>query len=249
MKSFFVPLSAAIRFLTVLPLSWRTGDDSSSFSVSLYFFPVVGALIGSLGYVLAALLCVFLPIKVVAVCMLGFLAFISGCLHLDGLADSADGLFSSRPRERALEIMKDSRTGAMGVVAIVFLLLGKYAALSSMDIKTFCLTIFFMPLAGRCSLVFVMAMQNYARKEGGLGQLFYSEKSKKAAGLSLLIMMFLLAVLAPSAITVVFIALFCTLFLFTRWCNTKLGGATGDTLGAACEIVEMVTAIAFVTLV
>ncbi len=249
MKSFFVPLSAAIRFLTVLPLSWRTGDDSSSFSVSLYFFPVVGALIGSLGYVLAALLCNFLPIKVVAVCMLGFLAFISGCLHLDGLADSADGLLSSRPRERALEIMKDSRTGAMGVVAIVFLLLGKYSALSSMDIKTFCLAIFFMPLAGRCSLVFVMALQSYARKEGGLGQLFYSEKSKKAAGLSLLIMMFLLAVLAPSAIAVVFITLFCTLFLFTRWCNVKLGGATGDTLGAACEIAEMVTAIAFVTLV
>jgi len=249
LKSFFVPLSTAIRFLTILPLSWRAGDDSSSFSVSLYFFPVVGALIGSLGYVLAALLCIFLPINVVAVCMLGLLAFISGCLHLDGLADSADGLLSSRPRERALEIMKDSRTGAMGVVAIVFLLLGKYAALSSMDIKTFCLTIFFMPLAGRCSLVFVMAMQNYARKEGGLGQLFYSEKSKKAAALSLLILMFLLAVFAPSAIPAVSIILFCTLFLFTRWCRVKLGGATGDTLGAACEIAETATAIAFVTLI
>lgn len=241
-------MSTAIRFLTVLPLSWRAEDDSGSFSVSLYFFPVVGALIGSFGYLLSLLLCLFLPIEVAAVCMLGYLAFISGGLHLDGLADSADGLLSSRPRERALEIMKDSRTGAMGVIAIVFILLGKYAALSSMDAKTFSLAIFFIPLVGRCSLVFVMAVQKYARKEGGLGLLFYSEKSKKAAVLSLLILVSLLALFAPRAIPVVFVTLFCSLFFFTRWCNSKLGGATGDTLGGGCEITEMVTAIAFVTL-
>lgn len=249
MKSFFIPLSTAIRFLTLLPLSWRMEEDGDNFRTSLYFFPVVGVLIGSLGYLLATILCLFLPVEVVAVCMLCFLAFISGCLHLDGLADSADGLFSSRPREKALEIMKDSRVGAMGVVAIVFLILARYAALSSLDIKMLCLSIFFMPLVGRCVLVFIMATQQYARKEGGLGTLFYSDKSKKAAVLSLLIMMFLLTILNSAALLTLPLILFMTIFLFIKWCNTKLGGATGDTLGAACEIAETVTVLTFSALV
>jgi len=178
LKSFFSPLSTAIRFLTIMPLPASGTDDKNSFSRALYFFPVIGVLIGFSAYIFATLLCQFLPPQVASLSMIVFLAFVSGCLHLDGLADSADGLLSSRPRERALEIMKDSRTGAMGVVAIVFILLGKYAALSSMDSRMFCLSVFFMPLAGRCTLVFVMALQKYAREEGGLGQLFYSEKSK-----------------------------------------------------------------------
>ncbi len=202
MNFFLVPLSTAIRFLTMLPLSWRVEEDSANFSTSLYYFPVVGLLIGSLGYFLAAILCLFLPTTVVSVCMLCFLAFISGCLHLDGLADSADGLFSSRPREKALEIMKDSRVGPMGVVAIVFIILGKYAALISMDAKMICLSVFFMPLVGRCALVFIMATQQYARKEGGLGTLFYSEKSKKAAVLSLFIMLFFLSILKSAALPI-----------------------------------------------
>lgn len=249
MKAFLVPLSTAIRFLTLLPLAWGAEEDGDNFSKSIYFFPVVGVLIGSLGYLLASLLGLFLPIAVVTACMLCFLAFISGCLHLDGLADSADGLFSSRPKEKALEIMKDSRVGAMGVVAIVFIMLAKYAALSSMTGKMLCLSIFFMPVVGRCTLVFIMAVQQYARKEGGLGTLFYSDKSKKAALLSMLIMLVLLTVLKPAALLALPLLLSVTIFVFIKWCNAKLGGATGDTLGAACEIAETVTVLIFSALI
>jgi adenosylcobinamide-GDP ribazoletransferase len=248
LKSFLIPLSTAIRFLTLLPLSWRVKDDEKNFSTSLYYFPVVGLMIGSSAYILAILLCAFLPIQVATVVLLFFLAFISGCLHLDGAADSADGLLSSRPREKALVIMKDSRTGAMGVIAIVFILLGKYAALSSMNSQIFCLTVFFMPLAGRCTIVCIMAIQKYAHKEGGLGQLFYSGKSKKPAILSLFILLITLSLFASEAILVLSAALFIAITFFVRWCNAKLGGATGDTLGASCEIAELVTAVSFVTL-
>jgi len=144
--------------------------------------------------------------------------------------------------------MKDSRTGAMGVVAVVFILLGKYAALSSMGAGMFPLAVFFMPLVGRCTLVFVVALQRYARREGGLGQLFYSQKCKKAAFLAGLTMVFLFALLAPSVLPAISLTLFFTLFLFIGWCKGKLGGATGDTLGAACEIAETVTAFTFAAL-
>jgi adenosylcobinamide-GDP ribazoletransferase len=248
LKALLVPLFTAIRFLTLLPFSWRVGDDVKYFSASLYYFPAVGLLIGSFGYMLAKLLCVFFPIQIAAVAILFFLACISGCLHLDGAADSADGLLSSRPREQALEIMKDSRTGAMGVIALVFLLLGKYAALSSMNTEVFCLAVFFMPLAGRCAILFAMAIQKYARKEGGLGQLFYSEKIKKPAILALIFLLITLAVFAPEILLILPVALFFTVVLFARWCNAKLGGATGDTLGASCEIAELATSLVFASL-
>ncbi len=248
LKSFLVPLSTAIRFLTLLPLSWHAGDDKEHFSSCLYYFPVVGLMIGSLSYILARLLCHFLPIQVASTGILFFLAFISGCLHLDGVADSADGLLSSRPREKALAIMKDSRTGAMGVIAIVFILLGKYAALSSMNSEMFCKAAFFIPLAGRCVIVCTMAMQQYARKEGGIGTLFYSKKSKKPAMFSVFVLLTMLVIFAPKALPLLSFALVISIALFISWCNAKLGGATGDTLGASCEIAELATALSFVTL-
>ncbi|NOR25141.1 MAG: adenosylcobinamide-GDP ribazoletransferase [Desulforhopalus sp.] len=235
----------AIRFLTIVPVSWRAEDDPQQFNKCLPFFPVVGALIGVVGHLGAYIFQFIFPQQVVAVLALVYLAFISGFLHLDGLADSADGLLSSRPREDCLNIMKDSRSGAMGVVVVVCLMLAKYSALSSMDPEKLCLAIFFMPLAGRSAILFSMARLPYAKPEGGLGRLFYSDSSKTAALAAFLSLLFLFAVLAPSQLIVALIAIMAVNLLFGRWCRRLLGGATGDTLGAVCELTEAITAIAF----
>jgi len=144
--------------------------------------------------------------------------------------------------------MKDSRTGAMGVIAVVFLVLGKYAALSSMNTELFCLAVLLMPLAGRCVILFAMAVQKYARTEGGLGQLFYTEKIKRPAVVASIILLVTLAIFAPEVLLTLPLVLFLTVVLFARWCNAKLGGATGDTLGASCEISELVTSLVFASL-
>ncbi len=238
-------LFTAIRFLTIVPVSWRAEDDSSRFKDCLGYFPVVGALIGAGGFLAAYVLLWIFPQQVVAVIALIYLGFISGFLHLDGLSDSADGLLSSRPREDCLRIMKDSRTGAMGVVVVVFVVLVKYSALCAMDPQTLCLAIFFMPLAGRCAILFSMARLPYARAEGGLGSLFYSDSSKTAALTALLALIVLLAVFAPSRFIIILVAVLATTVIFGRWCKNRLGGATGDTLGAVCELTEATTAIAF----
>ncbi len=249
MRSFFIPFFTAIRFLTLFPVSWKVEKDGDYFPASLYFFPAVGGIIGILGFFLARILLVLFPVEVAVVAILGFLAFVSGCLHLDGLADSGDGLLSARPRERALEIMKDSRTGSMGVVVVVFLLLGKYSALVAMDNQQFCKAVFFMPLAGRCFIVFAMSLQRYARKEGGLGQLFYSGMSRKAAvPAGCILAGCLLLIAGPVRFNAFMLTVFPTFFMFIYMCNKKLGGATGDTLGALCEIVELMTAVSFVLL-
>ncbi|TKB11092.1 adenosylcobinamide-GDP ribazoletransferase [Desulforhopalus sp. IMCC35007] len=236
---------AALRFLTIIPVPWKAERDGEHFTSSLIYFPIIGILIGFSGWLLVVISQFFFPQPVVVVFVVSYLAFISGCLHLDGLSDSGDGLLSSRPRERALEIMKDSRVGAMGVIVTIFVLLGKYSALSSMDGHLLGPAVFFMPIAGRVAILLFMAALPYARHEGGLGLLFYTSSVKKTALFGMAVLTALLAVFALSHCFVVLFFVVVLFFFFRRWCRAKLGGATGDTLGAGCELTEMVVAMAF----
>jgi adenosylcobinamide-GDP ribazoletransferase len=235
----------AVRFLTILPVTWRAEEDPDNFSKCLVFFPAVGILIGILGYIGARVLLAVFPQEVAAALAIIYLAFISGALHLDGLADSADGLLSARPRSDSLRIMKDSRTGAMGVIAVVCILLTKFGSLIAMSPESFCTALFFMPLGGRCAILLAMAWLRYARTEGGLGGLFYSAGSRTAAIIGFLLLTVLLAILAPDLMVPTLLGIAAVTLLFGWWCRTRLGGATGDTLGATCELSETITAVCF----
>jgi len=239
----------ALRFLTILPVGWQADRDGRLFPQSVYFFALVGLLIGCLGYLLSTVAALVLPHNVVAFLAIFYLAGMSGFLHLDGLADSADGLLSARPRERSLEIMKDSRTGAMGVVVLILILLGKYAALSSISFQQLGLAVFCIPLAGRAAIVITMASQRYARAEGGLGGLFYSTGTRYAACVAVLVLAFatFIAGGVKTACTI-FLVLAFTVLWFGAFCRSRLGGVTGDTLGAVCELTEMSMALGLASL-
>ncbi len=250
-EAFSHPLAsflAALRFLTIVPLAWRCEQDGRFFVASLPWFPVIGLLIGLAAALFISCLMPFFPPPVLAMVAIVLLAGVSGCLHLDGLADSGDGLLSSRPRERILEIMRDSHTGAMGVIAIVVVLLGKYAALSSLGAlgaTTLIATLIAMPLAGRCAIVLTMACLPYAREGEGLGRLFYSPSSRWAALWSLALLAAVLTWVGGwRMLLTVLVALLTTVLFFSLWCRARIGGATGDTLGAVCELTEMMVAVA-----
>jgi adenosylcobinamide-GDP ribazoletransferase len=234
---------AAFRFLTIIPIRWRADQDDRFFQHSLHYFPLLGALIGVAVGALSLCFQSFLPGAVVSVLAILLLAVVSGCLHLDGLADTADGFFSSRPREKILEIMRDSRTGAMGVIAIVLVLLLKFAALSSLPQADIFKTICLMPVAGRCAIVCLMAILPYARKEDGLGRIFYSKYCRMSAVWSLIFLFVLAPFVGIRTTLLVSCITITTVLLFSFWCRRKIGGATGDTLGAVCEITEMAVAV------
>lgn len=237
-------LLAGVRFLTILPISWHKERDGRFFKASLVFFPLIGLIIGAMTSLGVALFGQIFTSSITVVTGILFLAVFSGCLHLDGLADSFDGLLSYRPRERALEIMRDSRIGAMGVIALLFVILGKYAALSSLSTVMMLQAFILMPLAGRTAIVLTMAILPYARSSEGLGALFYSKDTRilaLVAGLSSVICVFLIS---SSGFVPLFAILF-TVTLFGLWCYKKLGGATGDTLGAVCELTELSIAVSF----
>lgn len=236
-----------MRFLTVLPVSWKQEEDARFFQASVVWFPVIGLFIGAVTTGIVALAGSFVPASVTAVLAIVLLAAISGFLHLDGVADSGDGLLSSRPRKQALEIMRDSRIGAMGVLLLVFLILGKYAVLSSLSPDILLPVLLLMPIGGRTAILLSMAILPYAREGQGLGQLFYSRGRYPVAGMALLF--FILCsyyFLLPAALFVI-PALLATIALFSLWCFVKLGGATGDTLGAVCEFSELAIAVAAVS--
>ena len=239
MKPFF----AAVQFLTIFPLpaSWGGGEQELSRSVA--FFPVVGLLIGvlvaTLDYGLARIFPQLLSSVFVVIALLG----VSGGLHIDGLADTADGFFSSRPREQMLEIMRDSRTGPMGVAAVVCVISMKIAAVASIPSPLRWGTILLIPLAGRCAMVVEMAVLPYVRPEGGLGTVFQRSGSRlhAAGALAALALVGWLAT-AWMGVAAWAASLAVTLIL-AAYAYRKIGGLTGDVLGASCEIVEVIPAL------
>lgn len=232
---------AAIQFLTVLPIPLAC--DERDLGRSTFFFPVIGLVIGGVLVVVNLVVSALLPPLPAAVLVVIAMLGVSGGLHMDGLADTADGFFSARPRERILEIMKDSRTGSMGVMAVVSLLSLKIAALASIPHSMRWPTLLLMPLAGRCALVIELAALPYARPGGGLGSVFAENKLRfapiwavailAATGYWTLGRSGLIAAAGAVALTLV----------FSFWSLRKIGGFTGDTLGAACELAEVLPAL------
>lgn len=234
MRSFL----AASQFLTILPVHARFEEDH--FTRAPFWFPAVGLTLGALVAFADALLGrAGFPPLLLSIMSIGLLAAISGGLHLDGLADTADGFLSARPRERVLEIMRDSRIGTMGALALFFVLAIKCAALSELEGSIRWRALMLTPLAGRAMQLAVLNALPYARNEGGLATLFIHRKHP------------LLIVWAASALGVVAIlmtgfghglfvsaAVGVVTFLLAVWSHHRIGGFTGDTLGATSEISE-----------
>jgi adenosylcobinamide-GDP ribazoletransferase len=243
---------AALRFLSIIPLSGNFGTSEKELARSVPFFPLVGLFFSCIALPITWGLSLVVPPGVTAVLTVFLLLSFSGGLHLDGLADTADGFFSARPRERMLEIMQDSSTGAMGVIALVLLLSHKIACLTALTAtgnKLF-LAILLMPLAGRIAILLLMALLPYARSEGGLGSLFPGSFATRQAHLRALAVFVIFSGLAwaaagPQGLLAVFSVVLITA-LFAFFCRQKIGGVTGDTLGAACELAEATVALVFV---
>jgi len=236
---------AALRFLTILPIPGQRGHAPGDLARSLWWFPVVGLLLGGLTAGIFWLTGPYLPRPILAVLAVTVLLAWSGGLHLDGVADCADGFFSSRPRERMLEIMRDSRIGAMGVIALLLLLALKGAALLALPPEALWRLLLLMPLTGRVGIQLLLALLPYARPEGGLATVFFN-RSRLVAFLPGVGLLAVVAWFAAGGIGLASALLALLLLLpFALFCYGKIGGATGDTLGAACELGETLVAVVY----
>ncbi len=232
--------AAAASFLTILPLG--AACDEEELAGGLPLFPAVGLLLGILAAGCAVAAGRLFSPPLVALLVVLFLVLATGGLHLDGLADTADGLGSRRDRRRMLAIMRDSHVGVMGVVAVVALLALKATALAVVPPDRRLAAAFLMPVAGRTGILLMMYLAPYARGQGRAA-VFYRRSPATPLAAALLG----LAVLAPGvggmAGGAALLAAVVVVAGLAACCRRLLGGATGDTLGAACETAEAVVAL------
>jgi adenosylcobinamide-GDP ribazoletransferase len=232
-------LLAAIGFLTRLPVPARVFDGASTPATQLAWYPVVGGLIGALLWGLGWVLSAVPPLLASALLLLAWLA-VTGGLHLDGLADSADAWVGGMgDRDRTLAIMKDPRSGPMGVTAVVLVLLLKFAALASLPHPG--VALWLAPLLGRAVLAAAFLSTPYVRS-GGLGSgLLGASRPGCLAGLAFALALCLFAGWPGMR------ALLAAVAVFAIWrvaCMRRLDGMTGDTCGALTELVEAAVLVA-----
>jgi adenosylcobinamide-GDP ribazoletransferase len=238
----------ALSFLTVLPVGASISSEGKDLARSMAFFPFAGLLIGlllTLGYYLFS---IFLPRPIILWLTIGLLAFLTRGLHLDGFADTMDGLASGGTREKILEVMRDSRIGAFGVIGLILLIGAKYLALDQIPSASVYYSLILMTVAGRNSMVLVCFRSPYARPEGGLAKPFaeYLMAREMAFSLASAFGIALLLLGAKGFLMLLAVSLFSLAYRF--FFIKKLGGVTGDILGAANELAELLCLLLLVIL-
>ncbi|MDZ7855792.1 adenosylcobinamide-GDP ribazoletransferase [Sphaerotilus sp.] len=250
----------ALQFLTRLPIpAWVSQDDGFDprwLNACVRYFPLVGVLVGACGAAMLALASLWWPPLVAASLAVAATAWVTGAFHEDGLADTFDALGGNVPRERALVIMKDSRIGTYGAVALVFglgLRVMLLASLAQRDPLHACLVMIGSHALGRAAAVGLMARLPYAgdaehAKAKALATAVPRGSVVAAMGWALLL---IAALMAAGQLTGAgdpgwvfrwpLAALSCVIVvrLLRRWLARRLGGYTGDTLGAAEQLSEI----------
>lgn len=241
----------ALSFLTIIPLPFvRFSPDGKELSASAAAFPLAGATIGLVLAGVGWLLSRVLPLMAVAVILL-FLSFIlTRGLHFDGLADTADGLIGTTSRDKAFKAMEDSAIGVMGAVMLLFVSLLKIILLAEIGLSILPLALLFMPMAGRWSIVYGGAWFGPARNRG-LGDLFLRGLNwiiLLKASIGAIIIIAVVSWLLPAMMLPVLIGSVSALLsshVLTFYSASRLGGLTGDILGAASEMGELFFLIGF----
>ena len=248
MRSFLV----ALAFLTVVPIRFRSLPDAAAVARSRFWYPVVGALLGAaLGGWTALLILWDRPPLVSAFLVLLAWVVLTGALHLDGFCDLCDGLFGGRTPEERLRIMKDPHLGTFGLAGGVLLLLGKFVVLAELvrwqDRGSWVLG--GAVAAARCLVLCMAALARYPRPEGTGKALIESGRPAEALLFGMIGLGMAFAAGAGTLDVLVWFSCAAVGVLLLTWlCRARLGGVTGDCLGAGIEVAELLFLLAAVTL-
>jgi cobalamin 5'-phosphate synthase/cobalamin synthase len=231
-------LLASIAFCTRIPIS--TEFSAADIGRAATWFPVVGALLGVVSLALARGLTPLLPPTIVAILILAVEALFTGALHYDGFADAADGLGGGKSREDCLRIMRDHAIGSYGATALILLLALKAAAISALiSANSFSVYLILAPVLGRWNIVLLSRSLPYARP---------SEAVSRNIGTAELVWatVFCTAIVLPIGRwhgAICWGAAALSAAVYGWFCFRKIGGVTGDTLGASEQIGEVVVLV------
>lgn len=240
---FLRPLWIAMQLLTRLPVPNSCAPDDAAAGRSLLFYPVVGALVGALLALMGWLLAPYFPPLLLASLLLVLWVALTGALHLDGLADSADGwLGGFGNRKRTLEIMHDPRSGPAAIVAVVLLLLVKYSALTAIVQMQSWYGLLSVPLLGR-SLVPLLFLTTPCACPDGMAASLATHLPRRSCLLVVVLGLLVVALTVSEGMWMIMAGLLIFAVL-RQMMLARIGGMSGDTAGALVEISETAALIA-----
>ncbi|MFT4728711.1 MAG: adenosylcobinamide-GDP ribazoletransferase [Granulosicoccus sp.] len=242
-----IAFGTALMFLTRLPVGRFCSGDALVLSVSTRYFPLVGAFVGLLLSTFLIIAHQWLPANVTVVLMLIIGVRLTGAFHEDGLADVADsaGAFDI---DRKLEIMRDSRVGTYGALALILLVLGKFLVLTELlfiNVSYSVAALVCAHILSRWSSVWLMATEQYARPEAANKVVADGVTQKRLIESTVVTILLLVPLVWVSSLAIfalVPIAWITTLICAQRF-KKAFGGITGDCLGAANQVVEFVVLV------
>lgn len=231
----------ALMFFTRIPVPKSTGFSLGNLNKSVRYFPLVGGIIGCIGAVVFVAFSAILPEHIALLLSMASTVFVTGAFHEDGFADFCDGFGGGYTQERIMQIMKDSRIGTYGSVGLIFMLALKFGGLQQFDASRIPFIIVAAHVFSRFNPVLLMFTSTYVRDDEGA--------KAKPIGDSVSIASLIIAAtfsvgalfLLPYKILPLLIGM-CLLvyFLLSRYVNRKVGGYTGDVLGALQQLTEVV---------
>lgn len=230
----------AMQFLTVFPLKPKAEPDGKMAGMAAAMFPAAGLCLGLAAAFADRLLYHFFPPQVTALIIVLLLVVLTGGLHQDGVADTFDGLGSGKDRQGMLDIMRDSRIGTMGVIAVVSSLWLKALAIAALPPHARMAALVMLPTVGRWGMTLPLYTLSYAReKSDGKSGIFFGAVDTRSVSIATLVMLVpAFALLRFKGMIAAAVAA-AAAYAFARFMNKKLSGVTGDVLGCVNELTEI----------
>jgi adenosylcobinamide-GDP ribazoletransferase len=242
------PFLQALSFLTILPLGPQGSSEARALARSMAYYPFAGLFIGLFAVIGYSLFSLLFPRSFSLWLTIGASALLTGGLHLDGFADTMDGLGCRGTREKVLDVMRDSRIGAFGVIGLVFLIGAKYLALDQIPDPSLSRSLIVMAVMGRSAMVLVCYRSPYARAGQGLAKPFTENLGIYEALFSAFSALAIAVALMGVKGAMVFLGIGLFSLGYRLFFKRKLGGITGDVLGAANELTELLCLVLLVLL-
>lgn len=234
-------LILAFEFFSRLPFKKNIDFTRENISYSVFFMPFVGLTIGFISAIFFNIIAQFDRLMA-SFFTVAIMMILTGGLHIDGLSDTFDGFLSNRNKEKTLEIMKDSRIGTFGTIAIIFVVLGKILLIYRIT-KNINTAIIFSMASSRLATSINIAHKKCAKNDG-LGFLFYNSKPLNKVIISSVLYVLFISIeniynIIPLVVTIMFS------LAFAKWADIKIGGITGDINGATIELGEMISLLVY----
>lgn len=231
-------LLIAISFFTRFPITLKDVSEDEFYN-SMIFMPIVGILIGAILFLVSWVFSYIHVISLQALFTMIVYIWITGGLHLDGFADTVDGLFSARDHEKMMEIMKDSRLGSFGAIGLILLFLTIWSCYTVILPQNL-LIVLLLPIVGRYCAIQICCFSTYAEGGGGLGRrIVEMTKPWHVLVYLMLILPFAWFCIGPVAFWAT-LATMLVNFGLMLYLQRKIGGITGDTIGLTIELTQAI---------